>query len=51
MKIYSKKDDKLILEVEEISIFREFNKIYLSYITEGKEVTEELKNNIIIKEG
>ena len=52
MKIYSKKDNKLLLKVEEVSIYREFNKIYLNYVNpEGKEITEELKNNVTIQEG
>ena len=54
MKVHTRNDDnKLVLiEVNKVSICREFNKIYLKYVTpEGKEITEELKNNVTIQEG
>ena len=54
MKVHTRNDDnKLVLiEVNKVSICREFNKIYLNYVNEeGQEVTEELKNNITIVEG
>ena len=53
MKVHTRNDDnKLVLiEVNKVSICREFNKIYLNYVTpEGKEISEELKNNITIGE-
>ena len=53
MKVHTRNDDnKLVLiEVDKVSIHREFNKIYLNYVTpEGKEISEELKNNITIGE-
>lgn len=52
MKVYSREDNKLLLQTGEISIIREFNKIYLNYVNaKGQEIKEELKNNITIREG
>ena len=53
MKVHTRNDDnKLVLiEVDKVSIHREFNKIYLNYVTpEGQEISEELKNDITIGE-